>query len=196
MVLGGQYASQQESFRSLKQVLALAVLDVFTVLAFHFRNFILPLLILAAAPVALVAGVATLRITHVPLNVSSFMGCILLIGLVVKNGILLLDHAEADRLKGASPKDAALSGASVRLRPILMTTFATLLGLAPLALGLGTGAEIQRPLAIAVIGGLTISTLSVLVVLPVLYVLVYRWRRRGSGSSAPAESTSAAPDHP
>jgi len=196
MVLGGQYASQQESFRSLRQVLALAVLGVFTVLAFHFRNFILPLLILAAAPVALVAGVATLRITHVPLNVSSFMGCILLIGLVVKNGILLLDHAEADRLKGASPKDAALSGASVRLRPILMTTFATLLGLAPLALGLGTGAEIQRPLAIAVIGGLTISTLSVLVVLPVLYVLVYRWRRRGSGSSAPAESTSAAPDHP
>ena len=186
MVLGGQYASQQESFRSLALVLALAVLGVFTVLAFHFRNFILPLLILAAGPVALVAGAAALRITSVPLNVSSFMGCILLIGLVVKNGILLLDHAEADREQGLSPKEAALSGASVRLRPILMTTFATLLGLAPLALGLGTGSEIQRPLAIAVIGGLTISTLSVLIVLPVLYVLVQQRRRpRASGGEPP-----------
>jgi CzcA family heavy metal efflux pump len=193
LVLGGQYASQQESFRSLTLVLALAVLGVFTVLAFHFRNFVAPLLILAAAPVALAAGAAALRITGVPLNVSSFMGCILLIGLVVKNGILLLDHAEADRARGASAKEAALSGASVRLRPILMTTFATLLGLAPLALGLGTGAEIQRPLAIAVIGGLSISTLSVLVVLPVLYVLVQSRRRLGSQPSPESASTSHEP---
>lgn len=182
VVLGGQYASQQESFHALTLVLALAVLGVFTILTFHFRNFILPLLILAAAPVALVAGVAFLRITGVPLNVSSFMGCILLIGLVVKNGILLLDHSEAVRAGGASAREAAIIGASVRLRPILMTTFATLLGLAPLALGLGTGSEIQRPLAIAVIGGLSISTLSVLVGLPAAYLLVHSRRDRGQPS--------------
>jgi multidrug efflux pump subunit AcrB len=85
-----------------------------------------------------------------------------------------------------SAKDAALSGASVRLRPILMTTFATLLGLAPLALGLGTGSEIQRPLAIAVIGGLSISTLSVLIVLPVLYVLVQQRRHPRASGGEPA----------
>jgi multidrug efflux pump subunit AcrB len=121
--------------------------------------------------------VAALRVTGIPLNVSSFMGCILLIGLVVKNGILLLDHAEAEREKGAPALDAALAAAGVRLRPILMTTLATLLGLVPLALGLGTGAELQRPLAIAVIGGLAFSTLAVLLVLPSAYVLARRGRK-------------------
>lgn len=190
LVLGGQYASQQESFRALTLVLALAVLGVFIVLTFHFRNFSLPLLILGAAPIALAAGTAALRVTHVPLNVSSFMGCILLIGLVVKNGILLLDHAEAVRATGKSAVEAATTGALVRLRPILMTTFATLLGLVPLALGLGTGAEIQRPLAIAVIGGLSISTVSVLFGLPAAYVLL---RSRDDRARASPQASQSAP---
>jgi len=174
VVMGGQRASQRESFRQLGLVLALAVLGVFTVLTFHFRSYLLPLLILGAVPVALAAGIASLRVTGTPLNVSSFMGCILLIGLVVKNGILLLDHVEAERAAGADPVEAALAGASVRLRPILMTTLATLLGLVPLALGLGTGAELQRPLAIAVIGGLAFSTLAVLLALPAAWVWIRR----------------------
>lgn len=190
LALGGQYASQQESFRALTLVLALAVLGVFTVLTFHFRNFSLPLLILGAAPIALAAGTAALRVTQVPLNVSSFMGCILLIGLVVKNGILLLDHAEAVRATGRSAVEAATTGAMVRLRPILMTTFATLLGLVPLALGLGTGAEIQRPLAIAVIGGLSISTVSVLLGLPAAYVLL---RSRSDRARASPKASQSAP---
>jgi CzcA family heavy metal efflux pump len=177
MVIGGQRATQLESFRTLGLVLALALLGVFAVLTFHFRSFVLPLLILGTVPIALAAGVAALRVTGVPLNVSSFMGCILLIGLVVKNGILLLDHAEAEREKGAPALDAALAAARIRVRPILMTTLATLLGLVPLAFGLGTGAELQRPLAIAVIGGLAFSTLAVLLMLPSAYVLARRGRK-------------------
>jgi multidrug efflux pump subunit AcrB len=174
MRLGGQRDSQRESFQQLVLVLTLATFGVFLVLAFHFRSLVLPLLILGAAPVAIAAGLAILRLTGVPLNVSSLMGCILLVGLVVKNGILLLDRAEEGREEGLGVTEAIESAAAVRLRPILMTTLATLLGLVPLALGLGEGAELQRPLAITVIGGLSISTLVVLLGLPSAYVLVRR----------------------
>ncbi|MCY1021048.1 efflux RND transporter permease subunit [Pyxidicoccus sp. MSG2] len=172
--LGGQRESQRESFQSLALVLTLAALGVFLVLAFHFRSFVLPLLILGAAPIALVAGMACLRVTGIPLNVSSLMGCILLVGLVVKNGILLLDRAEAGLTEGLGPREAVEHAADVRLRPILMTTLATLLGLVPLALGWGEGGELQRPLAITVLGGLLISTLLVLLGLPAAYVLARR----------------------
>jgi multidrug efflux pump subunit AcrB len=176
--VGGQRDSQQASFRELMIVLALATFGVFLVLTFHFRSLVLPLLILGVAPVALVSGLAILRLTGVPLNVSSLMGAILLVGLVVKNGILLLDHAEKERSEGLGAREAVERAATVRLRPILMTTLATLLGLVPLALGLGEGAELQRPLAITVLGGLSISTLIVLLGLPPAYVLI---RRRAGG---------------
>ncbi|WP_240487099.1 efflux RND transporter permease subunit [Hyalangium minutum] len=176
--VGGQRDSQQASFRGLLLVLALATFGVFLILTFHFRSLVLPLLILGVAPVALVSGLAILRLTGVPLNVSSLMGSILLVGLVVKNGILLLDHAEKEREEGFGAREAVERAAAVRLRPILMTTLATLLGLVPLALGLGEGAELQRPLAITVLGGLSISTLVVLLGLPPAYVLVRR-RERG-----------------
>ncbi|NRD55347.1 efflux RND transporter permease subunit [Corallococcus sp. AB030] len=172
--LGGQRESQRESFQALVLVLALATLGVFLVLTFHFRGVVLPLLILGSVPVALAAGVACLRLTGTPLNVSSLMGCILLVGLVVKNGILLLDRAEEGRAEGMAAAEAVGHATSVRLRPILMTTLATLLGLVPLALGLGEGGELQRPLAITVLGGLSLSTLTVLVGLPAAYVLVRR----------------------
>jgi multidrug efflux pump subunit AcrB len=170
--MGGQRASQRESFQSLALVFALALGAVFAVLTFHFRSLVLPLLILGAVPLALAAGTAALRVFGVPLNVSSFMGLILLVGLVVKNGILLLDHAEAALEHGSPLGQAVVTAVSVRLRPILMTTLATLLGLLPLALGLGTGAELQRPLAVAVMGGLSFSTLAVLTALPAAYALV------------------------
>jgi multidrug efflux pump subunit AcrB len=181
MRLGGQRDSQRQSFQQLVLVLTLATLGVFLVLAFHFRSFVLPLLILGAAPVAIVAGLAVLRVTGVPLNVSSLMGCILLVGLVVKNGILLLDRAEEGLEEGLGAKESVERAAAVRLRPILMTTLATLLGLVPLALGLGEGSELQRPLAITVLGGLSLSTLVVLLGLPAAYVLV-RGRAGSSGT--------------
>jgi multidrug efflux pump subunit AcrB len=146
------------------------------VLVFQFRGFAAPLAILAAAPVALAGGVAALLVTGVALNVSSLLGAILLVGLVVKNGILLLHHAD-ERLRAGEPLGAALEDAGrVRLRPILMTTLCTIVGLIPLALGLGAGAEMHRPLAVAVLGGLVLSTLGTLLVVPALYSLLVRRR--------------------
>jgi multidrug efflux pump subunit AcrB len=121
-----------------------------------------------------------LLITGTPLNVSSFMGIILMVGLVVKNGIILFEYYE--KLHGTmSVKDALVEAGKIRLRPILMTTLCTLFGLLPLALGLGSGAELQRPLAIAVIGGLAVSTVITLVVIPVFYSLA---RQLGSNERA------------
>ncbi|TSC34184.1 efflux RND transporter permease subunit [Corallococcus sp. Z5C101001] len=174
--LGGQHPSQRASFRALVLVLLLATLSVFLVLTFHFRGVVLPLLILGAVPVALAAGIACLRLTGIPLNVSSLMGCILLVGLVVKNGILLLDRAEEGLAEGLPAAEAVATATAVRLRPILMTTLATLLGLVPLALGLGEGGDLQRPLAVTVLGGLALSTFTVLVGLPAAYA----WVRRDS----------------
>lgn len=167
--LGGQYESQQTAFRGLLTVFGLALALVFIVLVIQFRSYLKPLIILFAAPVSLVGALAALWITRTPLNISSFMGLIMLIGLVVKNGIILLDYTDRLRAERDIPlADALREAGRVRLRPILMTTLCTIFGLAPLAIGLGAGAELQRPLAIAVIGGLTLSTFITLLVMPTL----------------------------
>jgi multidrug efflux pump subunit AcrB len=167
--LGGQYESQQTAFRGLLMVFGLALALVFIVLVVQFRSYAKPLIILFAAPVSLVGGLLALWVTRTPLNISSFMGLIMLIGLVVKNGIILLDYTDRLRAERDVTLAAALREAGrVRLRPILMTTLCTIFGLAPLAIGLGAGAELQRPLAIAVIGGLTLSTFITLLVMPAL----------------------------
>jgi multidrug efflux pump subunit AcrB len=127
-------------------------------------------------PLALAGGLVTLVATRVPLNVSSLLGAILLVGLVVKNGILLLHRAREREAQGASAKEALVDAARLRLRPILMTTLCTLLGLLPLALGIGAGAEMHRPLAVAVIGGLALSTAGTLFVVPAVYALLRRSR--------------------
>jgi multidrug efflux pump subunit AcrB len=131
-------------------------------------------MLLTAVPLALACGALTLFVTRVPFNVSSFLGCLVLAGLVVKNGLLLLDRAEAERARGLQIAEALHAAASSRLRPIAMTTLATLLGLLPLALGLGAGADIQRPLAVVVLGGLAFSSLVTLFALPSLYLF---WAR-------------------
>jgi multidrug efflux pump subunit AcrB len=167
--LGGQYASQQAAFGGLLLVFGLALALVFVVLVVQFRSYMEPLVILFAAPVSLVGALVALLITRTPLNISSFMGLIMLVGLVVKNGIILLDYR--DKLleeKETTMRDALREAGRVRLRPILMTTLCTIFGLLPLAVGLGAGAELQRPLAIAVIGGLTLSTFVTLLVVPTL----------------------------
>src|SRR5215203_5314968 len=168
--LGGQYASQRQAFRALLLVLGLAAASVIGVMVLQFRSFVEPLVILLAAPLSFVGALLLLLATGTPLNVSSFMGLILLVGLIVKNGIILLDFTRHRmRVDGLRLEDAIREAARIRLRPILMTTLCTLFGLLPLALGLGAGSELQRPLALAVIGGLSLSTLVTLYLVPVAY---------------------------
>ena len=177
--IGGQYEAQRQAFRELLMVFGIAVVLVFTVLVIQFRAFIPATLILLAAPISLCGALLLLLITGTDLNVSSAMGLILLIGLVVKNGIMLLDYADKYLDSGESFEVAIAHAGQVRLRPILMTTFCTLFGLLPLALGLGAGAELQKPLALAVIGGLALSTPVTLLAVPGLYALFrLGWRAR------------------
>jgi multidrug efflux pump subunit AcrB len=179
--LGGQYAGQQQAFRALLLVLALAAASVIAVMVIQFESFIEPLVILLAAPLSFVGAIGLLLITNTPLNVSSFMGLILLVGLIVKNGIILLDLARRLMREEGTPLEGALrEAARIRLRPILMTTLCTLFGLLPLALGIGSGSDMQRPLALAVIGGLALSTPITLFVVPTLLVAI-RGRGRADG---------------
>ncbi len=172
--VGGQYASQRQAFRELLVVFSVASLLVFTILVIQFKRFTAATLILAAAPLSFGGALLLLVATGTDLNVSSAMGLILLVGLVVKNGIVLLDFAHRRLDHGASLHDAVLDAARIRLRPIVMTTLCTLFGLLPLALGLGAGAEMQKPLALAVIGGLSLSTLVTLYLVPAAYVALAR----------------------
>jgi CzcA family heavy metal efflux pump len=180
--LGGQYAGQQEAFRALLLVLALAAASVIAVMVIQFESFVEPLVVLLAAPLSFVGAVLLLIVTGTPLNVSSFMGLILLVGLIVKNGIILLDFTRHRmQTEGIALEPAIREAARVRLRPILMTTLCTLFGLVPLALGLGAGSELQRPLALAVIGGLALSTPITLFVVPTFLVAI-----RGRDYTLPA----------
>ncbi len=165
-VLGGQIESQRATIRQLAVVGGAAVLLVLTVLASQFRRLRLAALVLASVPVAIVGALLGLFATGIPLNASSLMGCVLLVGLVVKNGVLLLEEAEKRFDAGAAPADAVALASERRLRPVVMTTLATLAGLFPLALGIGSGAELQKPLAVAVIAGLLTSTAATLGLLP------------------------------
>ncbi len=177
-VLGGQYESQKTAFTNLMEVLALAILLVFSVMLFQFGSFTSPTVILIVMPLSLFGVTFGLWITGTPFNVSSFMGAIMLVGIVVKNGILLLDQAQKAEGEGVHPEEAVVQAGRVRLRPILMTTLTAILGLAPLALGIGAGAQMQQPLAIAVIGGLTFSTVFTLLYAPLLYVVFRRVQQR------------------
>jgi multidrug efflux pump subunit AcrB len=178
--LGGRYASQQAAFKALLLVLALAAVSVAAVMVIQFQSFVEPLVVLLAAPLSFVGALVLLLVTGTSLNVSSFMGLILLVGLIVKNGIILLDFTRHRMQTGGVDLETGIrEAARVRLRPILMTTLCTLFGLLPLALGIGAGSELQKPLALAVIGGLALSTPITLFVVPVLLVAI-----RGRGYRA------------
>ena len=170
--IGGAYQTQQSSFREFANVIAIAIVLVFAVVLAAFGSFRLPLVILGAIPLALIGVAVGLAITSTPVNVSSFMGLLLLVGIVVKNGILLIDVANRRQHAGDTVRDALLVAGSTRVRPIVMTTLAAIGGLFPLALGIGSGAEMEKPLAIAVIGGLSTATLFTLVLIPVLYAVM------------------------
>ncbi len=169
---GGTYQEQQKSFSDLLRVLVLALALVFGVLLTEFRNFAAPLAILTSSILSISGVVGALLLTGMTFNVASFMGLIMVIGIVAKNGILLLDADERFRNEGQSARDAMVSAAQRRLRPILMTALAAITGMLPLALALGAGSQMLQPLAIAVIGGVVISMLLSLVVTPVIYYLL------------------------
>jgi CzcA family heavy metal efflux pump len=173
---GGTYEEQQKSFRDLLQVLILALALVFGVLLTEFRNFPAPIAILTSSVLSISGVILALLVTRTTFNVASFMGLIMVIGIVAKNGILLLDADERFRAEGASPADAMIHAAQRRLRPIVMTAIAAVCGMLPLAFALGAGSQMLQPLAIAVIGGLTISMVLSLIVTPVVYFLLTRNR--------------------
>jgi CzcA family heavy metal efflux pump len=166
VVYGGTYEEQQKSFRDLLRVLVLAVVLVFIVLLFEFRTFAAPVAILASALLSTSGVFLALLITGTTFNIASFMGLIMVIGIVAKNGILLLDADQRFRAAGSSPRDAMREAGERRLRPILMTALATMAGMIPLSLAIGAGSQMLQPLAIAVIGGILASILLSLIVTP------------------------------
>ncbi|MBV8632493.1 MAG: efflux RND transporter permease subunit, partial [Silvibacterium sp.] len=178
VVYGGTYEEQQKSFAELTRVLVMSLVLVFGVLLTEFRNFAAPTAILTSSVLSIAGVVGALLLTGTTFNVSSFMGLIMVIGIVAKNGILLLDADERYRAEGADARAAMLHAAQRRLRPILMTALAAITGMLPLALALGQGSQMLQPLAIAVIGGLLISMLLSLVVTPVVYFLLTRNEER------------------
>jgi len=173
---GGTYQEQQKSFRDLLRVLLLALALVFGVLLTEFRNFPAPIAILTSSVLSISGVILALLVTRTTFNVASFMGLIMVIGIVAKNGILLLDADEKFRAEGASAAEAMIHAAQRRLRPIVMTAIAAVCGMLPLAFALGAGSQMLQPLAIAVIGGLGISMVLSLVVTPVVYFLLTRDR--------------------
>jgi CzcA family heavy metal efflux pump len=166
---GGLYQEQQKSFRDLLMVLFLALLLLFIVLLFEFHTFSAPTAILASAVLSTFGGFLALLVTKTTFNITSFMGMIMIIGIVAKNGILLIDAEHRFRDLGFSPQDAMIQAGRRRLRPIAMTALATIFGMAPLAFGIGSGSEMLKPLAIGVIGGLISSMVLSLIFTPAIH---------------------------
>jgi HAE1 family hydrophobic/amphiphilic exporter-1 len=172
--IGGQSEDMNESFRSLLFAMALALFLVYLVMASQFESLLYPFVIFFSIPLAAVGALWALWLTATPISVIVFIGLILLAGIVVNNAIVLIDLVNQLRAAGTPLVEALVEGGRLRLRPILMTTLTTTLGLLPLALGVGDGAELRAPMAIPVIGGLVVSTLLTLVVVPVLYKVLSR----------------------
>ncbi len=178
--VGGQAKDQAESFQAALAALGLAVIFIYLILASQFASFTQPVAIMMSLPLSLIGVFLALLLTGTTLNLFSMIGFIMLMGLVTKNGILLVDFANRARRGGASLHDSLLQAGQVRLRPIMMTTAAMIAGMTPLALGLGEGGETQAPMGRAIIGGVITSTLLTLVVIPVLYTYLDRfaeWRK-------------------
>jgi len=186
-LIAGQNDEWQRSRASLWVALGLSVFLVYVIMAMQFESLLHPLVIMLTLPLASVGTVLTLKALGLALSIIVFLGLIILAGIVVNNAIVLLDYVNTLRARGLPRDDAIVTAGRVRLRPILMTTGTAVLGLVPMALGFGEGAEIRTPMAIAVISGLTSSTLLTLVVIPSIYALVDSWKERLLGlEAAPA----------
>ena len=202
MHMGGQGEELAESVTSLLFAFGLAIFLVYLVMASQFESLLHPFVILFTIPLALVGAVLALLVTNSTVSVVVFIGLILLVGLVVKNAIILIDKVNQLREEGVAKHDALIEGARSRLRPIIMTTLCTLFGFLPLAVAMGEGAEVRSPMAITVIGGLLVSTLLTLVVIPVVYKLldrrsdeVYRERGRRARRDSQAVAASIEGEH-
>jgi len=176
--LGGQTEAQAQAFADLSFAAVLAVLLVYMVLASQFKSLIDPLVIMFSVPLGVTGVFLALWLTGTTLSVNSFMGIIMMVGIVVSNGVLLVDFANVLRGRGKPLFEATIEAGRTRLRPILMTTVATIVGLIPMALGIGEGSETNLPLARAVIGGLTVSTLFTLFLVPALYTTLERFSKK------------------
>jgi len=176
VVYGGTYREQQRSFHDLLVVLLLALVLVFLVLLFEFRTFSAPVAILSSAILSTSGVFVALLITRTTFNISSFMGLIMVVGIVAKNGILLLDADQKFRAVGYTAQEAMVQAGRRRLRPITMTALAAAVGMLPLALALGAGAQMLQPLAIAVIGGILISMVLSLIITPAVHLYLTRER--------------------
>jgi HAE1 family hydrophobic/amphiphilic exporter-1 len=174
VVISGQNREMQESLGSLAFALILAIFLVYVVMAVQFESLLNPFIILFSVPLAGIGVVLTLWTLGISLSVMVYLGMIVLAGVVVNNAIVLIDYVNTLRSRGMMVRDALRTATQVRLRPIMMTTMTTVLGLLPMALGLGEGAEIRTPMAVTVIAGLTSSTLLTLIVIPVIYSLLNR----------------------
>ena len=179
ILYGGQYEEQLAAQRDFSIAIVMALVLVYMLMAAQFERFVDPLIVMVAVPMALIGVVPTLLLTGTTINIQSVMGLVMLVGIVLNNAIVLVDAINLlRRERRMGTADAVIEAGRLRLRPILMTTATTVLGLAPLSLGLGVGGEIQASLARVVIGGLLASTLVTLVLIPVTYITVTGWVTR------------------
>jgi HAE1 family hydrophobic/amphiphilic exporter-1 len=182
LVMGGQYEEQIKAQRDFTMAIVMALVLIYMVMAAQFERYLDPLIVMFSVPLALIGVVPTMLLTGTTINMQSLMGLVMLVGIVVNNAILLVDYINQSRREGGmSIREAVIESGRLRLRPILVTTSSTVLGLLPLAVGLGAGAEMQAALARVVVGGLTASTLVTLVFIPVVYVTAYNIRARVVG---------------
>jgi multidrug efflux pump subunit AcrB len=174
----------RSSFTSFGLGLLLSIVLLYLILVAQFKSVVDPALILLAVPTGLTGVLATLLLTGTTLNVQSLMGVIMMVGIVVSNSILIVEFAHQLEEGGASVREAIVASCRIRLRPILMTSLATVIGLVPMALKMGTGSEAYAPLARAIIGGLIVSVLLTVFIVPAAYLLAYGQRTHASGSDA------------
>jgi multidrug efflux pump subunit AcrB len=190
VALRGQIPPLQETMKGLSIGLALAIAVIFLLLAANFQSFLLAFVVMATTPAVLAGAIIALLLTGTTLNVQSFMGAIMAVGIAVANSILVVSFAEAARRQGASPMEAALEGARGRMRAVLMTASAMIAGMIPIALAIGEGAEQTAPLGRAVIGGLIMATLATLTVVPAAYAIFQRRTGVHSNSLDPTDPLS------
>jgi multidrug efflux pump subunit AcrB len=189
----GEVDSMRAALAGFGGTLPLAMVLIYLVMVGLFRSYLDPLVVMFAVPLGFIGVIWMLLLTHTSVNVESLIGTLMMIGIVVSNSVLLVDFANNRLREGIPLEDAVVEAGRLRIRPILMTSLATIMGLAPMALGIGEGSEANMPLARAVIGGLTVSTFMTLLFIPVLHVIA---RRRSAQSVAPTDGMTGAADHP
>ena len=194
--LRGQVKPMEEMFSGLQLGLIVAILVIFLLLAANFQSFLLSFAIVLTIPAVVAGVVLALWTTGTTLNIQSLMGAIMAIGVAVANAILLVTFAERYRMEGEEASDAAIAGAATRLRPILMTTFAMIGGMLPLAIGLGEGGDQTAPLGRAVVGGLSGGTIATLIILPAIFAILQSRKTRESISLHPMDRGEQAPEWP